>query len=39
MKRELPLTSGALLLGLVGAATYMLCSADVLNDAALFLMR
>lgn len=39
MKHELALTSSALLLGLVSAATYMLCSADVLNDAALFLMR
>ncbi len=39
MLRELPLASSALLLGLVSAATYMLCSADVLHDTALFLMR
>ncbi len=39
MKRELPLAAGALLLGLVSAATYMLCSADMLNESALFLMR
>lgn len=39
MTRYLPLSYGALLLGLVSASTYVLCSAEALNGAALYLMR
>lgn len=39
MTRYLPLSYGALLLGLVSASTYVLCSAEVLTDAALYLIR
>ncbi|CDG84889.1 putative membrane protein [Janthinobacterium agaricidamnosum NBRC 102515 = DSM 9628] len=37
MSRLLPIVFGALQLGLVGAATYVLCSASVLNEASVFL--
>ncbi|MET3134384.1 hypothetical protein AAKU55_004680 [Oxalobacteraceae bacterium GrIS 1.11] len=36
MPRLFPIMFGALQLGLVGAATYLLCSIDMLNEAAIF---
>ncbi len=39
MARFLPLTYGTALLGLAGASTYVLCSADVLNELTLFLIH
>jgi hypothetical protein len=39
LPRCIPLSYGALVLGLTGGSTYLLCSAEVLNDAALFLIH
>lgn len=39
MLRLFPITLGALQLGLVAASTYVLCSADVLTSASIFLAR
>ena len=36
MSRLIPVTFGALQLGLAGVTTYILCSAPVLNEAVLF---
>lgn len=36
MMRLSPITLASLLVGLAGAATWLLCSADVLDQAALF---
>jgi hypothetical protein len=37
MSRLLPITVGAIQIGLAGLATYILCSANTLNEVALFL--
>ncbi len=37
MARLLPIMFGALQIGLVGAATFVLCSTNVLNEASVFL--
>ncbi len=39
MMRIFPLTWTALNIGLASAATYLLCSTDALDSAALFLIR
>lgn len=39
MSRHFPIVFGTLQLGLVGAATYLLCSANVLTEASVFLAR
>jgi hypothetical protein len=39
MSRHIPLTFGTLLLGLVSASTYLLCSNDMLHNATFFLLH
>ena len=39
MLRLSPMTFGALQMGLVAASTYVLCSADLLNNVSIFLAR
>ncbi len=39
MMRVFPLTWAALHLGLASAATYLLCSSDLLDSTALFLIH
>lgn len=39
MNRLFPVAFGALQIGLVGASTYVLCSADVLNHVSVFFTR
>ena len=36
MSRHFPIVFGALHLGIVGAATYLLCSVNLLNEASIF---
>ena len=36
MSRHLPIVFGVFQLGLAGAAAYLLCSVDLLNEASLF---
>lgn len=39
MARLCPITVGSLLVGLAGLSTWLLCSAEVLNEASFFLVR
>lgn len=39
MARHIPLTFGTILLGLVSASTYLLCSADMLTHSTFFLLH
>ena len=39
MARHIPLTFSTILLGLVGASTYLLCSTDMLHNATFFLLH
>lgn len=39
MNRIFPVAFGALQIGLVGVATYILCSANLLNEASVYLTR
>jgi len=39
MTRLCPLTVGSLLVALAGVSTWLLCSAEVLNEASFFLVR
>jgi hypothetical protein len=39
MARHIPLTFSTILLGLVGASTYLLCSTDMLHNGTFFLLH
>ena len=39
MARHIPLTFSTILLGLVSASTYLLCSTDMLHNATFFLLH
>jgi hypothetical protein len=39
MQRHIPLTFSTVLLGVVGTATYLLCSSDLFTHASFFLLR
>ena len=39
MVRHIPITFSSILLGVVGASTYLLCSTDMLANATFFLLH
>jgi hypothetical protein len=39
MSRICPITVGSLLVGLAGVSTWLLCSAEVLNEASFFFVH